>query len=249
MALIDLQAVSLSYPIYEAKGRSLKNAVLRHVGGGLARDDSGRIEIQALRDINLRLQDGDRLALIGHNGAGKSTLLKVLAGIYEPPVGTVRIEGKVSSLTDVSLGLDIEATGSENIVSRLVFLGMNYADARKRVHSVEEFTELGDFLEMPLRTYSTGMQVRLAFAASTEIRPDILIMDEMIGAGDLAFAEKARRRLDEFVLDASILILASHDLEIVKSMCNRAILLEGGVIRMSGSVEDVIHAYKTGQIN
>jgi ABC-2 type transport system ATP-binding protein/lipopolysaccharide transport system ATP-binding protein len=244
MALIELHDVSLSYPIYEARGRSLKNAVLRRVGGGVSRSESGRVEIQALQDVNLRLKNGDRLALLGHNGAGKSTLLKVLAGIYEPPVGTVRIDGKISSLTDVSLGLDVDATGTENIVSRLVFLGMSYAEARERLEAVREFTELGNFLDMPLRTYSSGMLVRLAFAASTETQPDILIMDEMIGAGDLAFAEKAKRRLDDYIQNASIMVLASHDLEIVRSMCNCAMLLEGGSIRMMGAVDDVIEAYK-----
>lgn len=243
MAYIDLESVSFSYPLYEGSARSLKNTVLHGVGGRL-RKGVGRIEVQALRDITLALRPGDRLALVGHNGAGKSTLLKVLAGIYEPPIGTVSRQGTVSSITDVGLGLDLEATGSENIISRCVLLGMTYAEARRRLSSIEEFTQLGPYLEMPLRTYSTGMLVRLMFAASTEIRPDILIMDEMIGAGDMAFADRAKKRVLDFVQSASILVLASHDMNTLTSYCNRAALLEAGSITLLGSVEDVIQSYK-----
>jgi ABC-type polysaccharide/polyol phosphate transport system ATPase subunit len=246
MAYIDLKSVSLAFPVYEGSSRSLKNTVLRGVGGRIGKD-GGRIEIQALRNISLTLFPGDRLALIGHNGAGKSTLLKVLAGIYEPSIGTVTRQGTVSSMTDVGLGLDFEATGSENIISRCVFLGMTYAEARQRLASIEEFTELGSYLEMPLRTYSTGMLVRLAFAASTEVRPDILIMDEMIGAGDMSFAERARKRIVDYVESASIVVLASHDMNSLTKFCNRAALLEAGSITKLGSTEEVIEAYKNGR--
>ncbi|RWB56740.1 ABC transporter ATP-binding protein [Mesorhizobium sp.] len=246
MAYVELKSVSLSYPIYEGSARSLKSAVLRGVGGRLSQE-AGRIEIQALRDINLTLTPGDRLALIGHNGAGKSTLLKLLAGIYEPPVGQVIRRGTVSSMTDIGLGLDMEATGTENIVSRCVFLGMTYVEARRRLAAIQEFTELGAYLDMPIRTYSTGMLVRLAFAASTEMRPEILIMDEMMSAGDMSFAEQARKRILDYVQSASILVLASHDMNILTSFCNRAALLEAGTITKLGSVEDVIEAYKNSR--
>lgn len=242
MAFLSLENISLTYPIYNGSARSLKSAVLRGVGGRLG-EGLGRVEIHALRDVSLTLNPGDRLALLGHNGAGKSTLLKVLAGIYEPPAGRVIRAGTVSSITDVSLGLDLEATGTENIISRCVFLGMKFSEAKKRLRSIQEFTELGPYLDMPLRTYSTGMLVRLAFAASTESRPDILIMDEMIGAGDLSFAERARQRILDYVRSASILVLASHDMNTLTNFCNRAVILESGSVGFSGSVAEAVERY------
>jgi len=243
MASIDLQEVSLSYPIYDARGRSIKNAVLRSVGGRVS-ENHGRVDVQALSDINLALRDGDRLALVGHNGAGKSTLLKVLAGIYEPPHGHVRISGTVSSLTDVTMGMDVDATGRENIIMRCVFLGMTYGQAKSKVTEIEEFTELGPYLSLPIRTYSTGMLVRLGFAASTAARPQILIMDEMIGAGDMAFAEKARARVNEYVESASIMVLASHNNSLLSQFCNKALYLEHGRVRMLDSLDKVLAEYE-----
>lgn len=243
MASIDVEAVSLAYPIYDANGRSLKNALLRGVGGKMT-ENHGRVDVQALNDINLRLRDGDRLGLVGHNGAGKTTLLKVLAGVYEPPVGRVRIRGTVSSLTDVTMGMDIDATGYENILMRCVFLGMTYDEAKSKIPEIEEFTELGPYLSLPIRTYSTGMLVRLGFAASTASRPQILIMDEMIGAGDMAFAQKAQARIGEYVADAHIMVLASHNNQILRDFCNKAIMLDKGRIAAMGDVASVLEAYE-----
>jgi ABC-2 type transport system ATP-binding protein/lipopolysaccharide transport system ATP-binding protein len=243
VAAIDLLDVSLDYPIYDAGSRSLKNAMLRGIGGRIAADQ-GRVAIQALRGVSLQLRDGDRLALIGHNGAGKSTLLKVLAGIYEPPEGRVRIEGRVSSLTDLTMGMDMEATGYENIVMRGVFLGLSRAEARARLPEIETFTELGEFLRLPVRSYSAGMLVRLAFAVSTASRPEILIMDEMIGAGDAAFAEKARARVTDYIARSSILVLASHDGAVLRQFCNKGALLQKGRLERFGPIEDVLGAYE-----
>ena len=243
MAAIDLLDVSLDYPIYDAGSRSLKNAMLRGIGGRIAADQ-GRVAIHALRGVSLQLRDGDRLALIGHNGAGKSTLLKVLAGIYEPPEGRVRIEGRVSSLTDLTMGMDMEATGYENIVMRGVFLGLSRAEARARLPEIETFTELGEFLRLPVRSYSAGMLVRLAFAVSTASRPEILIMDEMIGAGDAAFAEKARARVTDYIARSSILVLASHDGAVLRQFCNKGALLQKGRLERFGPIEDVLGAYE-----
>ena len=243
MAAIDLLDVSLDYPIYDAGSRSLKNAMLRGIGGRIAADQ-GRVAIHALRGVSLQLRDGDRLALIGHNGAGKSTLLKVLAGIYEPPEGRVRIEGRVSSLTDLTMGMDMEATGYENIVMRGVFLGLSRAEARAKLPEIETFTELGEFLRLPVRSYSAGMLVRLAFAISTASRPEILIMDEMIGAGDAAFAEKARARVTDYIARSSILVLASHDGAVLRQFCNKGALLQKGRLERFGPIEDVLGAYE-----
>jgi ABC-2 type transport system ATP-binding protein/lipopolysaccharide transport system ATP-binding protein len=242
MASIDVADVSLDFPIYDARARSLKNTVLRSVGGQMS-DVGGRVDVQALRHISLRLRDGDRLAIVGHNGAGKTTLLKVLAGIYEPTGGSVSISGTVSSLTDVTMGMDVDATGTENILMRCVFLGMTYREARTRLPEIEAFTELGPYLSLPIRTYSTGMLVRLGFAATTASRPEILIMDEMIGAGDMAFAEKVKARIEEYVSGARILILASHNTSILKQFCTRAILLEAGTIKVDGTLREVLDAY------
>jgi ABC-type polysaccharide/polyol phosphate transport system ATPase subunit len=243
MASIVVENVSLDYPIYDTRSRSIKNVVLRAVGGRVA-EKNGRIDVQALRNISLQLQDGDRLGIVGHNGAGKTTLLKVLAGIYEPTIGRVRISGSVSSLTDVTMGMDIDATGTENIIMRCVFLGMTYNEANDKLPDIEEFTELGPYLSLPIRTYSTGMLVRLGFAASTACRPEILVMDEMIGAGDMAFAEKAKLRVEEYVSGAHILVLASHNNAILTQFCNKAILLEAGHIKLFGSLEEVLTKYK-----
>jgi ABC-type polysaccharide/polyol phosphate transport system ATPase subunit len=197
----------------------------------------------ALRDICLDLADGDRLGLIGRNGAGKSTLLRVLAGIYEPPSGRARIEGTVASLTDITMGMDLEATGYENIVLRGVFLGLRVNDVRRMIPEIEAFTELGEFLKLPLRTYSSGMMLRLAFSVTTAVVPEILIMDEMIGAGDAAFVVKAKARLNQMISNSRILVIASHDVEMVRRFCNRAALMETGRIVRLGPVDQVIADY------
>jgi len=243
VAAIHLLDASVAYPIYDARSRSLKNAVLRGIGGRIAAYE-GRVAVQALSGVSLQLRDGDRLALIGHNGAGKSTLLKVLAGIYEPSQGRVRIEGRVSSLTDLTMGMDLEATGYENIVMRGVFLGLSHAEAKAKLPEIEAFTELGEFLNLPVRSYSTGMLVRLAFAVSTASRPEILIMDEMIGAGDAAFSAKAKARVTDYIARSSILVLASHDKAVLRQFCNKGALLRKGRLERFGPLEDVLNSYE-----
>lgn len=243
MALIELENVSLSYPIYDAQARSIKQSLLSKVGGRVT-DYKGRIDVEALHDISLSLRTGDRLAIVGHNGAGKTTLLKVLAGIFEPPQGRVVIEGTMSSLTDVTMGMDLDATGLENILMRCVFLGMTYDEAKKNLPEISDFTELGEYLSLPIRTYSTGMLVRLGFAASTATRPEILVMDELIGAGDMAFAAKAQARINDYVSSADIMVLASHNNGILRQFCNKGLLLESGRIREFGPLEEVLAEYE-----
>src|SRR6185437_14354522 len=183
MASIDLKDVGLDYTIYDSRARSFKQA-LTDLGGHLSRKaDSGRIVVEALRGITLSLRPGDRLGLIGRNGAGKSTLLKVMAGVYEPPRGRAEIVGRVATLLDVTMGMDFEATGYENIIARGIFLGMTFAEARSKIPEIEEFTELGEYLSLPMRAYSSGMMVRLAFAIATSDASEILVVDEVIGAG------------------------------------------------------------------
>jgi ABC-2 type transport system ATP-binding protein/lipopolysaccharide transport system ATP-binding protein len=244
MASIILERVSVDFPIYNARKRSLKSELLRRVvGGRIQTGDDSRVTVVALRDVSLTLSDGDRLGLIGHNGAGKSTLLRVLSGVYEPPVGRAEIHGRVSALTDIMMGMDPEATGYENILLRSVILGASFAEARRDIAEIEAFTGLGNFLSLPMRTYSSGMTVRLAFAISTAVTPEILIMDELIGAGDAAFLERAEARLNGLIDSVSILVIATHSDDVLRRMCNKAALMRGGRLEAIGAVDDVLDLY------
>lgn len=243
-ASIDLHGVSVEFPIYSAKGRSFRSDMLRRIGGRIqTSEDSGRMIVRALNDIDLHLRPGDRLGLIGSNGAGKSTLLRVLAGVYEPPKGSIKVVGKVSSLLDINLGTDPELNGYDNIVMRSVLLGMSFKEAHENIAQVAEFSELGDFLSLPVRTYSSGMAVRLAFGISTSVQPDILLLDEMIGVGDASFAHKAVKRMQTLVEGASILVLASHSAITLQSFCNKLAVMEAGSIVSIGPIDEVMEKY------
>jgi len=237
---IKLQNAGVDFEIYNARGRSLRSDLLRRVGGKVGRGGGDRVIVRALRDIDLTLQPGDRLALVGHNGAGKSTLLRVMSGAYEPSSGSATIDGKVSSLLDLAMGMDYELTGRQNIVLRGVFLGMTFAEANALVPEIADFSELGAYLDLPMRTYSSGMVLRLAFGVSTAVQPGIILLDEMISAGDAAFADKAKRRLDKMLSRARILVLASHNPETLRQHCNRAILLREGTIVADGPLEEIL---------
>jgi ABC-2 type transport system ATP-binding protein len=247
MASIQLNDVVVSFPVYDQSSRSLKKRIVSATTGGRLQSDSpsGKISVvQALDGVTLSFRQGDRVALIGHNGAGKTTLLRVLAGIYEPTIGTIRLDGEIAPLFDVSLGMDPESTGYENIVLRGLFLGLSRKEIDDRVDEIAEFTELGNFLNLPIRTYSAGMRTRLAFAVSTSIEPDILLLDEGIGAGDAAFLAKANERLHEFTKKAAIIVLASHTTELVKKMCDTAVLMEHGKVVSVGTTRKVLDEYK-----
>ena len=244
MASIEFKNVSVDFPIYNASGRSLKKRLIQvATGGQLGSDPHGRVVVRALEDLSFTLRDGDRVGLLGHNGAGKSTLLRLLCGVYSPSHGSARIEGDIGSLIDISLGIDPEATGRENIYLRGALLGMGKADLNRQMESIIAFSELGDFIDMPLRTYSTGMHLRLAFAVSTIMRPQILLMDEWLSVGDQGFKQKAEERMSEMVQSTNILVIASHSRTLIEETCNRAIWLEHGKLRMDGPVEAVLPAY------
>lgn len=243
MASIDLVDASVEIPIYNSRGRSLKNQLVRHVGGRVDANERDIVTIHALQNINLSLRPGDRLALLGHNGAGKSTLLRVFSGSYEPSAGRAEITGTVSSLIDIEMGMDPELTGADNIILRGVFIGLTMKEARDRIAEIAEFSELGPYLHLPLRTYSSGMRMRLAFAISTTKFPDILLLDELISFGDAAFESRSRDRLERMMDNASILALASHSRPVQKTYCNRAILLSEGRIVAEGSVDHVWDYY------
>ena len=244
MTSIELNNVSVSFPIYSAGSRSFKNAMLAATTGGRIGNEAKHIVVQALDQVSLKIDVGDRVALIGHNGAGKTTLLRVLAGIYEPRAGWVKIEGRVTPMFDINLGIDPESTGYENIILRGLYLGLTKAEIMERRDSVAEFTELGQFLDFPVRTYSAGMHARLAFAMATCINPEILLLDEGIGAGDAGFMEKANLRLDEFVAKTGILVLASHSDDLVLRLCNKAVLMEHGRAVWVGEVNEGLKVYR-----
>ena len=245
LSFLRLRNVCVEFPIYQGSSRSLKRALLAtSTHGNLARDALDRINVRALSDVSIDILNGDRVGLIGLNGAGKTTLLKLLGGVYEPSQGRIVSSGSISSLLDTHVGLNSDATGRENIILRGMYMGIHPREMRERAAEAAEFTELGDYLDMPVRTYSAGMIIRLAFAASTCTPPDILIMDEWLTAGDAQFLEKAQRRVESFVRTSSILVLASHSLELVQQWCNRGILLHQGRAVMIGPVEEVIAAYR-----
>jgi ABC-2 type transport system ATP-binding protein/lipopolysaccharide transport system ATP-binding protein len=228
MSSITLENIALSYPLVGMGNRSLKSRILGVATGGLVTPPEAIPIIHALKDISLNLKDGDRLGLVGHNGAGKSSLLKVLAGIYRPTSGILEVEGRVVSTLNISLGMEVEATGYENIYIRGLMLGMSLKEISKKITEIAGFTELGKYLDLPVRFYSSGMKTRLAFATVTAMDSDILLMDEVIGTGDASFIGRAEARLNEFINRSKIIVLASHSDEMILRLCNKAILLEHG---------------------
>jgi ABC-type polysaccharide/polyol phosphate transport system ATPase subunit len=245
MASIHLRNVSVEFPIYQMGARSLKKMLISGTTrGNLARDAHDRVMVRALRDISFDIGNGERIGLIGANGAGKTTLLKVLAGIYKPTQGRVHIAGHTTALINSSVGLNPDATGRENIILRGLYMDIHPQDMRERIDQVAEFTELGTYLDMPVRTYSAGMMVRLAFAVSTCIRPEILILDEWLAAGDAQFLGKAQRRMEDFVIGSSILVLASHSFELIQQWCRTAVYLKDGVVQAAGPVGEVVARYR-----
>ena len=245
MANLQLESVTVVFPIYNTSTRSLKNRLLHHgTGGRIGRDAGNRLCVRALENVNLAFEHGERVGLIGANGAGKTTLLRVLAGAYEPVRGSVRRRGRTASLLNISLGIDAEATGYENIMSRGLFLGLRPGQVRERMDEIAAFTELGDYLEMPVHTYSAGMRLRLAFAVCTCIEPEILLMDEWLSVGDHTFVEKARRRLEEFVDRAGILVLASQNFSLLERICTTGVLLDAGKVKARGPIREVLREYR-----
>lgn len=244
MARIEFNRVGLSIPIYNASGRSLKTHLKQVTTGGvLGMGDRGHMVVQALQDVTFTFSDGDRVGLVGHNGSGKSSLLRIVAGVYAPTSGQALIEGDVASLIDVSLGIDSEATGRENIFTRGALLGVSRAAMQARIDEIIAFSELGDYIEAPVRTYSAGMHLRLAFSVSTIIRPEILLMDEWLSVGDERFRQKAEKRMEELVNTTRILVLASHSRDLILKTCTRALWLEQGRVRMDADPATVCDAY------
>lgn len=229
-ASITVTDLTIRFPVYGADAKSLKKALARavSVGGALGRH-AGVTDVTALSQVNLNLKAGDRLGLIGHNGSGKTTLLRALSGAYEPDEGTIDVHGRIAALLDLGLGIDPTATGYENIRLRGRIAGLSSREIEARMDEIAEFTGLGPFLAMPVKTYSAGMQGRLAFAAATAIEADVLLMDEWIAVGDAEFQKLAHKRLLNLVERAGILVLATHEESLLKLYCNKVMRMEGGV--------------------
>jgi lipopolysaccharide transport system ATP-binding protein len=242
-ARIEVAGLSVLFPLYHGSSRSLKKTVFQAASGRLREDPQHRVVVQALKDISFTLRSGDRLALVGPNGAGKTTLLRTLAGIYEPVMGLVRVVGSVNALLDTALGMNMDLTGRENIMLRGHYHGLSKPAIARLEEDVRAFAGLSDFLDLPVRIYSSGMMIRLSFGLATAIRPQILLMDEWFQAGDAEFLEKARARLEDFVRGADILVLSTHSPGIVREWCTRAIWLDKGVIRADGAPDEVLEQY------
>lgn len=237
--MIRLEKINLTFP---GRSQSLRDKLT-----SLVRPEAsvaGRGAVTALRGIDIEIRRGERVGVIGLNGAGKTTLLKVMCGIYPPSQGRVIVEGDIACLLEIATGFEMEATGWENIITRGLLVGLTRREIRERTDEIAAFTELGDALDRPVKTYSAGMFIRLAFAVSTSILPDVLLLDEVVAAGDQNFQEKASKRLQQMVEHASILVLVSHSMETILSNCGRVLWIESGTVRMDGPAEDVVEAYR-----
>jgi lipopolysaccharide transport system ATP-binding protein len=244
MAFITLDKASVVLPIFNSSARSITNTLVSAATGGvLTAQKGGHLSIEALKDIDLQIVAGDRIGIVGHNGSGKSTLLRLLSGVYEPSSGKIKRSGSVSSLVDISLGINGENTGRENIYLRGKLMGLTKKEIEEKIDEIIEFSELGDYINLPVRIYSSGMLLRLAFSVSTSITADILIMDEWLSVGDGAFADRAGQRLRNLVDESEILVIASHTRDLLEETCNKIVWLEHGYVRKIGSVGEIIDEY------
>lgn len=239
MSHIKLKDINLIFNVQ--RERRIKDFLIPGSKRFSAFEDGKRVH--ALKNINIEINDGDRLAVVGHNGAGKSTMLRLISGIYPPTSGTLEVDGRVSGMFEFATGFEMEQNGWDNMYIRGLMLGEKPADIIAKMPEIAEFSELGDFLNMPVKYYSSGMLIRLAFSVSTAIEPDILLLDEALAAGDAAFIEKANRRMREMMDVSKILVLVTHNMQSAIDMCNRCIWLERGVVVMDGKPEDVTKAY------
>lgn len=242
MAKIELDDVSLTFTVHQQKRLSLKEYLVR---GLFASRANPAMAVHALSRVNLTARDGDRIGVIGHNGAGKSTLLKLIAGIYPPTAGGRAVEGRVCSLFDISLGFEPEATGWDNIAYRAYLQGESPTSLRGKIDEIAAFSELGNFLNIAVRHYSAGMMMRLAFAIATAIEPEILLVDEVLAVGDLAFQQKAQVRMKELMTTARLMVMVAHDLTSIQDTCTSVVWMKHGQVVMQGPPEEVIYAYTT----
>ena len=243
MALISLKNASVVIPVYAVGNNSLKTMMLRKAVGGRFAQSGSNLTVNALANINLEARDGDRIGLVGHNGSGKTSLLRVLAGVYPPTSGQVELRGRISPMFDISLGMSPDATGIENVRVCGALWGLSQSEIENGIEDIIEFTELGDYMKIPVRTYSAGMLLRLSFAIATLRQPEILLLDEVIGVGDSSFMSKAQARLQRIASQSQILVVSSHSDDIIRSLCTKVIWLDKGSVAAFGETEDVLRAY------
>lgn len=229
--IIEAVNVNVEFPIYSSSQRSLKKIIFKRTVGGGFNDSANHVTVKALNNVSFDIYEGERVALIGHNGAGKTTLLRVLAGVYHPSSGSINIGGEVVSLIDMAMGMDSEATGLQNIYIRGILLGLRRKEISKYIDYIVEFSELGDYIHLPVRTYSSGMLLRLAFSIISVLNPSVLLMDEWLTVGDAEFREKMGKKLEEMINNTSVLVLASHSKDIIKKYCNKFLLLQNGSVK------------------
>jgi len=245
---IILKNVNLDFPIYDVESLSIRNKISNFgkvIVNKTSINKSGSRIVKGLKDINYQMDHGDRIALLGPNGSGKTTLLKLLAGIYSPTSGDISKTGDTSCMLDIGFGFEQDATGYENIILSNITRGLTKDDIEKILPDIAEFSGLGEFLDMPFRTYSSGMQARLAFSSAIANTPGILLIDEFFSTGDIDFSEKSKRKVLEMMDNSSILVFASHDLKLLNSICNKAICMHSGEIVFSGSTKEAITHYKS----
>jgi ABC-type polysaccharide/polyol phosphate transport system ATPase subunit len=240
MPRIEVTNASIAFTVRQTRKVSLKEYVVK---GLFRRSLNPAMTVHALSGFSLSAGDGDRIGIIGHNGAGKTTLLKMLAGIYPPTEGTCEVDGHICSLFDITLGFEQEATGWENITYRAYLQGETPATLRSKIDEIGAFSELGDFLTLPVRNYSAGMKMRLAFAIATSTDPEILLIDEVLAVGDMAFQMKARSRMRELMSASRLMVVVSHDLNTITETCNRVLWMKHGQVVQQGSPEEVVKAY------
>ncbi len=244
MSVIRLENVNVAYPVLEDHYKSIRRAALRLLSGGRMYQEDVQIKmVHALQDISLDFHEGDRVGLVGRNGAGKSTLLKTIGGFILPNSGTLEVSGRVTALFSVNGGMDMERSGIENVYFMGRMLGMPRAVMETHMEDIAEFSELGEFLDMPVRSYSDGMKVRLGFAIATCLQPEILVLDEAIGAGDAHFLQKAAERARKLYERARIIVMASHDHALLQKLCNKAVWIDRGKVVKTGASAEVIAAY------
>jgi len=229
--IIDINNLTIEYPVYGIRNLSLKTKIFQDViGGSLFKNTNNLITIKAIENISLKLYPGDRVALIGHNGSGKSSLLKAIAGIYSPTNGSINVNGSITSMLDITIGLNNDSTGLENIIISGLLMGLSKEKIKGLKDEIIDFSGLNDFIHLPLRTYSSGMAMRLAFSIASTISSDIILIDEWISVGDSEFSLKVKNRLNEMIMKSKVMVIASHDLELCQKICNKFIHLENGRI-------------------
>jgi ABC-type polysaccharide/polyol phosphate transport system ATPase subunit len=243
MASISIRNASITIPIFGVGSTSLKSVMLRKAVGGRFAKSGSILTVDALKGISVEVRDGEKIGLVGHNGSGKTSLLRMMAGVYPPTGGEIETHGRISPMFDISLGMSPDATGIENIEVCGALWGLSQSEVDHGIDDVVEFTELGDYLKIPVRTYSAGMLLRLSFAIATLRQPEILLLDEVIGVGDASFMSKARARLERISERSRILVVSSHSCEIIRALCNKVIWLDQGSIAAMGDVEFVLKKY------